>query len=43
MDLTVERGLTAADLERITQAVESEIAQVIPDAAKVFIEFGVEK
>jgi cation diffusion facilitator family transporter len=43
MDLTVEEGLTAADLERITVAVESEIAQVIPDAAKVFIEFGVEQ
>jgi len=43
MDLTVEEGLTAADVERITQAVEGEIARLVPGVTKVFIEVGAEQ
>ena len=43
MDLTVEEGLTAADVERITQAVEGEIARLVPGVSKVFIEVGAER
>ena len=40
MDLVVENGLSAADLERITGEVESEITGLVPQATRVFIEFG---
>jgi len=43
MDLIVEPGLSAADLERITDAVEREIAVLAPQATRVFIEFGYEE
>lgn len=43
MDLVVEAGLSAADLERVTDRVEREITGLVPQATRVFIEFGHEE
>jgi cation diffusion facilitator family transporter len=43
MDLIVEEGLSAADLERVTDQVEHEIRDIVPQATRVFIEFGHEE
>jgi len=43
MDLLVEEGLTADDLEAITDEVEAEITRLVPGATRVFIEYGVER
>jgi divalent metal cation (Fe/Co/Zn/Cd) transporter len=43
MDLIADPGLSADDLERITDAVEREIATLVPQATRVFIEFGHEE
>lgn len=43
MDLIVESGLLASDLERITEDVEREIIGLVPQATRVFIEFGHEQ
>jgi len=43
MDLIVEAGLSAADVERITDDVEREIIELVPQATRVFIEFGHEE
>ncbi len=40
MDLIADPGLSADDIERITDAVEREIAVLVPQATRVFIEFG---
>ena len=40
MDLIAEPGLSAADLEQITDRVEHEIIGLVPEATRVFIEFG---
>lgn len=40
MDLVAEAGLSAADLERVTDEVEKEIIALVPQATRVFIEFG---
>lgn len=43
MDLVVEEGLSAADLERITDQIEAEIVGLVPQATRVFVEFGHER
>ncbi len=43
MDVTIEPGKSAADLEAITDRIESEISKVVPQATRVFIEFGAEE
>jgi divalent metal cation (Fe/Co/Zn/Cd) transporter len=43
MDLSVEEGLTADDLESITQEIESQIMGLVPGATRVFIEYSVER
>ena len=42
LDVTVEPGKTAADLEDITRRIEAEILSMVPQATRVFIEFGAE-
>src|SRR3990170_8062797 len=42
LDVTVEPGKTAADLEDITRRIEAEILSMVPRATRVFIEFGAE-
>ena len=43
MDLSVEDGLTADDLEEVTAEVEAEIARLVPGATRIFIEYGLER
>ncbi|HSM01631.1 MAG TPA: cation diffusion facilitator family transporter [Acidimicrobiia bacterium] len=43
MDLAVEEGLTAHDLEEITAEVEAEVMRLVPGATRVFIEYGPER
>ena len=42
LDVTVEPGKTAADLEDINRRIEAEILSMVPQATRVFIEFGAE-
>ena len=40
MDVTVEPGKSAADLEGLTDRIEAAIVAVVPRATRVFIEYG---
>jgi divalent metal cation (Fe/Co/Zn/Cd) transporter len=40
MDVTVETGRSAADLEALTKRIETAIVAVVPEATRVFIEYG---
>lgn len=40
MDVTVESGRSAADLEALTKRIETAIVAVVPEATRVFIEYG---
>ena len=42
MDLRVEFGKSAQDLEEMTARIEGEITRLVPQATRVFIEYGVE-
>lgn len=41
LDLTVESGGSAADLEDLTDRIETAITAVVPQATRIFIEYGV--
>jgi cation diffusion facilitator family transporter len=43
MDVVVEAGRTAQELEEITNAIEAEITRLVPQATRVFIEYGAEQ
>jgi cation diffusion facilitator family transporter len=42
MDVTVEPGRSGADLENLTRQIEAAITAVVPQATRVFIEYGPE-
>ncbi len=43
MDVAVEPGMTAHQLQELTTNIESEIARLVPAATRVFIEYGEEQ
>ncbi|MBI5156849.1 MAG: cation transporter, partial [Acidimicrobiia bacterium] len=40
MDLTVEPGKSAADLEALTGRIEAAVVAVVPQATRIFVEYG---